>query len=102
MTKEMERNEALSGVSVDEAREAILGNFRALESVRVPLGEALGLVLADDIASDIDIPPFDNSSMDGYAVRAEDTMGAGEDAPSRLTVTGYLPAGGAPGEGDRV
>jgi molybdopterin molybdotransferase len=100
--KEMGHGEALSGVSVAEALEAILANFEALERVRVPLAEALGLVLAEDIESDIDIPPFDNSSMDGYAVRAEDTASASDGAPRGLKVTGYLPAGGAPGEGDRV
>ncbi len=82
--KEMGHGEALSGVSVAEALEAILDNFGALARVRVPLGVALGLVLAEARESDSDIPPFDNSSMDGYAVRAEDTMEAGEDAPSKL------------------
>lgn len=60
------------------------------------------MVLARDVTSDMDIPPFDNSSMDGYAVRAADTTGASNDRPASLRVTGYLPAGGAPAPDDRV
>jgi molybdopterin molybdotransferase len=93
---------ALSGVSVAEALEAILSQFAPLEIVHVPLAGSLGLVLAGDIQSDMDIPPFDNSSMDGYAVQSADTEGASGDAPRSLNVTGYLPAGGAPGPDDRV
>ena len=85
-----------------EALEAILSHFAPLEMVQVTLPEALGLVLADDIHSDMHIPPFDNSSMDGYALRAEDTVGASDDTPRSLRVVGYLPAGGAPGPADRV
>ncbi|MEO8288103.1 MAG: gephyrin-like molybdotransferase Glp [Chloroflexota bacterium] len=93
---------ALSGVTVEEALAAILSNFAPLDAVEVPLEETLGLVLAEDVSSDIDIPPFDNSSMDGFAVRAADTAGASDSTPSRLRVVGYLPAGGAPGPDDRV
>jgi molybdopterin molybdotransferase len=93
---------ALSGVSVEQALEAILAEFRPLEAVEAPLAGALGLVLAEDVAADMDIPPFDNSSMDGYAVRAEDTAAASDESPAHLRVVGYLPAGGAPGPDDRV
>ncbi|MGA7733330.1 MAG: gephyrin-like molybdotransferase Glp [Chloroflexia bacterium] len=93
---------ALSGVTVAEALEAILANFAPLESVGVALPEALGLVLAEDVTADMNIPPFDNSSMDGYAVRALDVVGATGEKPARLKVTGYLPAGGAPRPDDRV
>lgn len=92
----------LAGVSVAEALDAILANFAPLEPVRVPFTEALGLTLAEDVLSDMDIPPFDNSSMDGYALRAADVEGARPDAPVGLTITGYLPAGGALGPDDRV
>lgn len=85
------------GVSVQEALRGILESFAPLEAVSVPLDEALGLVLAEDVRSDIDLPPFDNSSMDGYAVRAEETVGASADNPARLRVAGYIPAGAAPG-----
>lgn len=93
---------ALSGVTVAEALEAILSFFEPLEAVWVALSDALGLVLAEDVVSDMDIPPFDNSSMDGYAVQASDTQGAGDAALVALKVVGYLPAGGAPGPDDLV
>src|SRR5687767_5787376 len=93
---------ALTSVSVDEALESILAYFSPLEPVPVDLSDALGMVLAEDISSDIDLPPFDNSSMDGYAVIAEDVAGATAESPASLRVAGYLPAGAAPGPGDRV
>src|SRR5687768_8629077 len=93
---------ALTSVSVDEALESILAYFSPLEPVPVDLSDALGMVLAEDVSSDIDLPPFDNSSMDGYAVIAEDVVGATAESPASLRVAGYLPAGAAPGPGDRV
>jgi len=92
----------LSGVSVAEALEAILSQFAPLDVVQVPLAGSLGLVLAADVKSDMNIPPFDNSSMDGYAVQSADTQGASAGAPRSLKVAGYLPAGGVPGPDDRV
>ncbi len=59
----------------------------------VPLTEALGRVLAEDIISDVDVPGFDRSSLDGYAVRAEDTFWADEDNPVKLEVKGKSAAG---------
>ncbi len=100
--REARSENALTSVSVAEALEAILAHFAPLEVVPVALADALGLVLAEDVESDMDIPPFDNSSMDGYAVQAADTQGASDSAPRQLKVVGYLPAGGAPGPGDRV
>jgi molybdopterin molybdotransferase len=58
----------------------------------LPLRDCVGLVLADDVSADVDLPPFDNSAMDGYAVRAEDVAGAGEQ-PVVLPVTADIPAG---------
>ncbi|HYP41044.1 MAG TPA: gephyrin-like molybdotransferase Glp [Chloroflexia bacterium] len=92
----------LTSISAGEALENILSHFSPLEPVPVPFMEALGLVLAEDVYSDIDIPPFDNSSMDGYAVRAGDVEGASSDAPAKLRVAGYLPAGAAPRPSDYV
>jgi len=81
-------------VTVDEARRMILQNARPRRAVeRVPLADALGRVLAGDCASDVDVPGADNSAMDGYALRAADVAGAGEENPVRLRVTGVLPAG---------
>ena len=63
----------------------------------VPLEEALGRVLAEDVRAEVDVPGFDRSNMDGFAVRAEDTFGASEDAPVTLALeretiaTGVVP-----------
>jgi molybdenum cofactor synthesis domain-containing protein len=60
------------------------------------VGEAVGLVLAEAVTAADDVPPFPNTAMDGYAVRAADVAGATEEAPARLRVIGTLPAGQAP------
>ncbi|MDI6884490.1 MAG: molybdopterin-binding protein [Hadesarchaea archaeon] len=59
----------------------------------MPLDGALGRVLAEDLVSKVDVPPFDRATYDGYAVRASDTFGAGEDSPRELTLVGQLWAG---------
>ncbi|WP_297521191.1 gephyrin-like molybdotransferase Glp [Thermococcus sp.] len=72
----------------------------------VPLEEALGRVLAEDVVSPIDVPPFDRATVDGYALRAEDTFMASESEPVRLKVIGEVHAGDAPalkpGRGEAV
>lgn len=80
-------------ISVDDALAEILAHVQPLEPERVPILEALGRVLAEEIVSDIDIPPFDNSAMDGYAVRSADVVGATLDTPVRLAVVGSVAAG---------
>lgn len=80
-------------ISVDEAKERILRHFHPLEQERVPILEALDRVLAEDIYSDIDIPPFANSAMDGYALRSLDTAGASRKSPVALKVVADLAAG---------
>jgi molybdopterin molybdotransferase len=82
-----------SMISVEEARERILSYFERLEAVQQPLLESLGQVLAEDVTAGFDIPPLANTSMDGYAVRAEDTQGASNSNPVSLRVTGELAAG---------
>ncbi len=63
-------------LSVNEARAEILRHTQALEAQTLPLGPALlGLVLAEDVASDLDMPPHDKAMMDGYAVRCADLVG---------------------------
>jgi molybdopterin molybdotransferase len=62
-------------ISVEEARKAVLEHAATNPSVPASLAEALGLVLAEDVASDIDSPPFDKAMVDGYAVRASDLSG---------------------------
>jgi molybdopterin molybdotransferase len=80
-------------ISVEEARDRILSFVSRLEPVDVPLLDALGQVVAEDVVAPFDIPPLDNTAMDGYAVRAEDTAGATETAPRTLRVVADLAAG---------
>jgi molybdopterin molybdotransferase len=67
--------------------------IRARPAAMVPLAEAQGLVLADDVVAQLSLPVFDNSAMDGYAVRAEDAASATADHPVLLPVTEDIPAG---------
>ncbi|MGH2851680.1 MAG: molybdopterin molybdotransferase MoeA [Solirubrobacteraceae bacterium] len=60
-------------VELEEARERVLAHARALTAEPIGLGEALGRVLAADVTADADVPAFDNSAMDGFAVRAADS-----------------------------
>jgi len=85
-------------ISVDEALTSILSYVRVLEPEPKPILDCLGQVLAEDVYSAIDVPPLDNSAMDGYALRAEDTHGAGDSSPGYLTVVGELAAGSVPTE----
>src|SRR3972149_1891294 len=80
-------------ISVEEALERILSYVSVLEPEEKRILDALGQVLAEDVASGLDIPPLDNTAMDGYAVRAADTAGATPDNPVRLRVAGELAAG---------
>lgn len=86
----------LLDVGVEQALDIVLGSVSALEGESRPLLECLGAVLAEDVAADMDIPPFDNSAMDGYAVLASDTSTASPDEPVVLQVTADLPAGYLP------
>ncbi len=80
-------------ISVEEACERILSYCGVLPTEERPVLDAIGQVVAEDIASEIDIPPLDNTAMDGYAVRAADTAGATKAAPVTLRVIGELAAG---------
>lgn len=80
-------------LSVAEAQAIILEQVRPCEADQVPLLEALGRVLAEDVMAGDDLPPFDNSGMDGYAVRAEDVAGASRDTPVVLDVVADIAAG---------
>lgn len=83
-------------ISADEALQIVLENVGPLGIERVAILEALGRVLAEDIRSPRDIPGFDNSAMDGYAVRAADVSGASEARPVKLTIVETLGAGQVP------
>ncbi len=81
------------------AREAALHILQAVQpqpALRLPLDDALGTVLAEDVTSPVNVPPWTNSAMDGYAARAEDVQGATSDHPIRLRVIETVPAGQFP------
>ncbi|MFE9096556.1 gephyrin-like molybdotransferase Glp [Streptomyces sp. NPDC007264] len=94
--------------SVDEHLEDILATVRPLEPIELQLLDAQGCVLVDDVTVPVSLPPFDNSSMDGYAVRVADVAGASEEFPAVLTVIGDVAAGSAdllrvgPGQAARI
>lgn len=79
-----------------EARARVLAGVAPLPSEQVPLDHALGAVLAADVVSPIDVPLWDNSAMDGFAVRGDDVRGASDSTPVVLRVTDDVPAGGFP------
>ncbi len=90
-------NEPSPMQSVEEAQEQLLAAVGApLPAEDVPLDEALDRVLAEPIQGALDVPPWDNSSMDGFAVRAADVAGASPESPVRLRVVGEVQAGGSP------
>src|SRR4029453_8798500 len=85
------------------SREEALARFeaalfpRALPSETRPLADVLGAALAEDVTAPIDVPPFDRSNVDGFAVRSADLARAGEGAPVRLALNGKtIPCGTAP------
>ena len=80
-------------LSVEEARASVLDRIHRLEPEPVDVLDSLGCVLAQDVVSDIDVSPFDNSAMDGYAVRAADTAGADADNPVVVRVIDHIAAG---------
>jgi molybdenum cofactor synthesis domain-containing protein len=83
-------------ISLEAAQARILDAVAPLAPRPLPLLEARGLVLAEDVVAGEPVPPFSNTAMDGYAVRAADTDGASPEAPVRLRVVGELAAGRAP------
>jgi molybdopterin molybdotransferase len=93
-------------IPLADVQREILGEVSPLAPVTVPVRDALGLVTTRDVIAGEAVPPFANTAMDGYAVRAADIAAAGPEAPVRLTVAGELPAGRAPtqpvGEGEAV
>lgn len=95
-------------ISVEEHQSRVAALIGTLPVVALPVGECLGLALAEDLVAPIALPPFDNSAMDGYAVRAADLAGAGHTTPVVLPVTEDIPAGRtdvvalAPGTAHRI
>jgi molybdopterin molybdotransferase len=90
----------------DEAVKLVLERVEPLGGEAVPIADALGRVLAEDLDADDDVPSFDNSAMDGFAVRASDTRGAAPGSPVQLALAGESRAGSpadrGPGPGEAV
>jgi len=87
------RKEFRNLISLEEARSRVLEMLPAAEEVQVSLRAASGMVLAEKVVAGIDVPGFSRASMDGYAVRAEDTLGARDDRPKVLDLAGTVPMG---------
>ena len=83
-------------LSVEAYVAEVLAALAPLPAVDTPLSEAHGLVLAQDVTAALPVPPWTNSAMDGYAVRARDTESAAPQTPVVLPVSGDVPAGAAP------
>ncbi len=83
----------MSLLSVNEARERILSQFHPVKTETLPLVDSLNRVLAKDVQAADDLPLFDNSSMDGFAVRAADVTEAAARSPRSLRVVADIPAG---------
>ncbi|MBN2469435.1 MAG: molybdopterin molybdotransferase MoeA [Anaerolineae bacterium] len=83
-------------LDVHETLQRILADFQRLSPESIPLPDALDRVLAEPIRASTALPPFANSSMDGFAVVAADTSSATADSPARLPVVMDIPAGSAP------
>ncbi|MGB3714921.1 MAG: gephyrin-like molybdotransferase Glp [Candidatus Promineifilaceae bacterium] len=83
-------------LSVDQALKRVLAGVSVLPAERVSLSEALGRVLVEPAIAGDDLPPFANSSMDGYAVRAVDIAKATEEEPALLRIIADIPAGAVP------
>jgi molybdopterin molybdotransferase len=80
-------------ISIEEARARVLAEAQPLPPETLPLPDTLGSVLAEDIIASHDVPPFDNSGMDGYAVHAMDIVEAAPGCPARLPITETIAAG---------
>ena len=79
--------------TVDEHLAIVLDGIGSLDPIELNLMDAQGLILAENVITDVPLPGFDNSAVDGYAVRAVDTKGAEEDKPITLPVVGDVAAG---------
>ncbi len=87
--------EATAMITVEELLERVLGTVEVLSDFPLPLMDALGLALAEDVDAEVALPSFDNSAMDGYAVVAADVAGASASTPVELPVVGEIGAGQA-------
>ena len=95
-------------LSVEDAREKILSKFKTLNPIQINILESVGSVISEDIISEINVPPLDNSAMDGYAVIKNDLLKADDENIIYLDVIEEIPAGTipklslAPGQASRI
>jgi len=80
-------------ISIEEAKKLVWENTPVLGKEKINIIDSLGRVLAEDIISDFDLPQFDRSAMDGFAIISEDTISASEDNPVFLEIVGEIKAG---------
>lgn len=92
----MIQNKESAMIEMDDAIRIVLENTRTIDTTRVGLGDVLGRVLAEEVRSDIDMPPFDKALMDGYALRGADIASASQTTPAILDVIEEIPAGNVP------
>jgi len=85
-------------ISVEDALQIIDQNIQLLPVTSVTITDSFGYSLSEDIAAGDNVPNFDNSAMDGYAVRTEDVAKAEKDSPTKLIVIGEAPAGSPSGK----
>ena len=83
-------------LSVEAARDAVLAVAEPVGAERIGVADALGRITAETVVAIVSLPPWPNSAMDGYAIRAADTTGATESTPVELRVIGDIAAGAAP------
>jgi molybdopterin molybdotransferase len=89
-------DDVASMVPFEEARERLLDSIQPLAPIELPLQEAFGCVLAEDVVAEFDMPPFSSSGMDGFAVRSKDVAGATPGSPVELRVVGRAQIGRRP------
>ncbi|MBN1830094.1 MAG: molybdopterin molybdenumtransferase MoeA, partial [Deltaproteobacteria bacterium] len=82
----MNRIEEQPAVSAGEALRRILNAVKTLGTEKISLPQAMGRILGEDIHAPRSIPPLDNSAMDGFALKAADTKGAGPDSHASLKI----------------
>jgi molybdopterin molybdotransferase len=90
--------ELFNALTIKNAREVVAQHLTTRSAVKVPLLESLGRRLAAAVRAPEDVPGFDRSTVDGYAVRARDTFGATESMPAYVDITGEVLMGQAPRE----
>lgn len=83
----------LTNISIEKANEILLNQYIHTQLIKLPILDSLDYVLAEDIESDVNIPPFDRSPLDGYAYKAEDCINASKDIPITLEVIDSIQAG---------